>query len=138
MADPSVFLLLHQIFKNPIFFVQIGVNIHLAYIVEQIKIKVGHTAFFKLTFKNGLDFVHVGQVISGKLCGEIVIFAGIFVQKLSHHKLGLFPVVSPCGVIVVDALFHGAGDHFFSKCRVNLRIISSNGGQAHGSHTEGG
>ena len=35
MADPPVLLLLHQIIINSIFLIQVGINIHLTYIVNR-------------------------------------------------------------------------------------------------------
>ena len=60
MTDTPFFLLLHQVIENTVFFIQISINIHFTYVVEQIKIKIIHSAFFQLCFKNAFHLVHVG------------------------------------------------------------------------------
>ena len=46
MTDPSIFLLLHQVLKDSVLGIKIGIDVHLTDIVEQVKIKVCNTAFF--------------------------------------------------------------------------------------------
>ncbi len=79
MPYPSVFLLFFQVCIDPVFFlIQIGIDIHLTDIVEQIKIKIFHAALFKLFFKGLLHLRHIGKIIPRKLCGKIKAVSLIF------------------------------------------------------------
>ena len=59
MPDPSVPLLLQQIVINPVFLIQVSVNIHLTYVVEEVEIKIFHLTFFQLFLKDLFHFVHI-------------------------------------------------------------------------------
>ena len=67
MTDSSVFLLLHEIIKNPVLRIQIRINIHLTDIVEQIKVKILYLAFLQLLLKNLFYLRHVGKIIARNL-----------------------------------------------------------------------
>ena len=77
MTDSSILLLLHQILMDPVLLIQIFIDIHLTYIVEQIEIKIGNPALFKLFLKDLLHLRHIGQIIPRELCSQIELFAGI-------------------------------------------------------------
>lgn len=51
MPDASPALLLHQIIVGAVLGIEIGVDVHLAHIVEQIKIEIIYPAFFQLFSK---------------------------------------------------------------------------------------
>ena len=71
MLDPTIFLLLHQIVIDAVLRIQISIDIHLADIVKQIKIKVFHLTFFQLLLEDFFYLRHVCQIISGKLGCQI-------------------------------------------------------------------
>ena len=72
VTDSSLFLLLHQIVENTVFLIQIRVNVHLTHVVEQVKIKIVHLAFFQLFFKYLFRFIHIGKVIPREFCSQII------------------------------------------------------------------
>lgn len=116
--------------------VEILIDVQLADIVDRIEVKILHAAFFKLFLEDLLDFVHVGQVVAGKLVGQIKAFPWIRGQRASHGKLRLSAVVAPGGVVIVDAALHGAGDHFVDQLLIHARIVAVDHGQPHGAHAE--
>ena len=72
MTDAARRLLLHEIGICTVFFlIEIGVDVHLAYVVEQIEIKVIHAALFELRFKDLLRLAHVGQIVPRKFTCEM-------------------------------------------------------------------
>ena len=87
MTDPSVFLLLHQIIINAMFLIQIIINIHLAYIVEQIEIKVFYLAFLQLFLENLLHLIHIRKVISRELAGQVKFLSRVLFQRTAHYQL---------------------------------------------------
>ena len=60
MADTAAPLLLHQIVVDAVLRVQVGVDVHLTDVVEEIEIKIVHPALFQLLLKNLLHLGHVG------------------------------------------------------------------------------
>ena len=87
MADSARFFLLYQVIENPVFRIQIAVDIHLADIVKQIEIKIGHLTFLQLFLENGFYFIDIGKIIAGKFIGEIKLFPRIFFQRAAQHCL---------------------------------------------------
>ena len=87
MADAAIALLRHQIIIGAVLGIQVGVDIHLAHIVEQIEIKVIHTAFLQLFFKDFFRLAHVAQTVARKLGGQVEAVARILDQQLAHHQL---------------------------------------------------
>ena len=67
MPDAAVLLLLHQVVMDAVPGVQVGVDVHLAHIVEEIEVKVVHLALFQLRFEDLLNLRHIGQVVAGNL-----------------------------------------------------------------------
>ena len=57
--------------RSVLFFVQICVDIHFAYIMHKVKVKIVHTTLFQLTRKDLLGFAHILKVISGELGRQI-------------------------------------------------------------------
>ena len=136
MLNTPILLLFHQICIDTVFFIQVGVDIHFTYIVEKIKIKIIHSALFKLFLENFLHLRHVGQVISGKFGCQIKAVARIFRQRLSHHQFRISVVVSPCSVIIIDPMLHRIGNHLFCRRAVNLRVIAVHYWQTHCAHAK--
>ena len=60
VADTAAPLLLHQIVVDAVLRVQVGVDVHLTDVVEEIEIKIVHPALFQLLLKNLLHLGHVG------------------------------------------------------------------------------
>ena len=87
MADAPGLLLLHQIIEDAVFLIQIGVNVHLADVVEQIKVEILHPAFLQLLLKNLLHLVHVRQVIAWELGGQIEALPRVLFQSPAHDQL---------------------------------------------------
>ena len=138
MTNPAGLLLLHQILENPVFFVQIRVDIHLADVVEQIEIEIPHLTFFQLFFKDLAHFSHIGQIVSREFVRQIKRFPGISLQRPSHHQLGLAVVVSPGGVEIVDSMGDSVVHHPLRRRFIDPGIVSVDNGQAHGPHSQGG
>lgn len=87
VADTAAPLLLHQIVVDAVLRVQIGVDVHLTDVVEEIEIKIVHPALFQLLLKNLLHLGHVGQVVTGELVGNVKFFPGMFGQGLTQGNL---------------------------------------------------
>ena len=71
------------------FLIQIIINIHLAYIVEQIEIEVLHLTFLQLLRENFFNLRHVCQIVSRELIRQIEALPGIFLQGPAHNQLGI-------------------------------------------------
>ena len=138
MADSSVLLLLHQIIEDAVLLIQISVNVHLADIVEQVKIKIRDPALFKLLLKDLLHLRHICKIIARKLRSQIELVPGISTQNLPHHKLRIPPVISPCRVIIVDPAAHGVFHHLGRRRLVNVLILAVDQRKAHCPHTKCG
>ena len=136
MADTAGTFLADQIVINAIFLIQIGVDIHLTDVVEQVKIEIGNLTFFQLFFKNFFYFVHVRQVISREFIRKIKAFAGMFCQRLSHDQFGISIVISPGGVIIIDAVFHRIIHHLTGSSFIDPGIIPVDDRKAHRSHSK--
>ena len=136
MTNASVFLLCCQVVVNPVSRVEILIDVQLADIVDQIEVKILHAAFFKLFLEDLLDFVHVGQVVAGKLVGQIKAFPRMSGQGPAQDQLRVAAVVAPGGVVIVDSALHGAGDHFVDQLLIHARIVAVDHGQPHGAHAE--
>ena len=136
MPDPAVLLLFHQILEDAILRVQIGVDIHLADIVEQIEIKIIHAAFFQLLFKDLLDLAHIGKVVARELVRQIERFPGILRQSLAKDNLRLAAVIAPSGIVVVDAVRHRIADHLSGGLFIHFRVVAVQHRQSHTAHAQ--
>ena len=134
MLNTSVLLLLHEIVINSMFFIQILVNIHLTYIMEQVKIKIIHLTFLKLFLKNLFHFRHISKVITRKFRRKIKGLSRILLQKPSHNQFGIAAMIPPCSIVIINSMFHSVGNHLFCRRLINLRILSSNNRKTHCSH----
>ena len=138
MADAARGFLLHQIVVDAVLGVEVGVDVHLADVVEEVEVKILDAALFQLFFKNGFHHVHVGKVVAGKLGGEEELLAGMARKRLAHHQFGISAVIAPGGVEVVDAVRKGIVHHGKRRRLVDLRVVSIRHGQAHAAKAEGG
>ena len=138
VADAAVFLLLHQIVIDAVLGVQVGVNVHLTHIVEQIEVEVVHLALLELLLEDLLHLGHVGQVIAGELVGNVEFLPGIPGQGLAQRQLRVAVVIAPGGVVVVHTAGHGLVHHLEGSRLVHLGVVPVNNGQAHAAHTQGG
>ena len=87
MSDSAVLLLLHQVTVYSIFLiVQISVDIHLAHIVKEIKIKILHAQLLKLLLEDLFHLVPIGRIVAGKLRRNVETVSRIFGQSFSHDK----------------------------------------------------
>ena len=77
VTDAAVFLLLQQVVQNAVLGIQVGVDVHLAHIVEQVKVKVVHPALLQLFLEDLLYLAHVAQIIAGEFVGQIELVPGI-------------------------------------------------------------
>ena len=138
VADAAVLLLLHEIVKDAVLGVQVGVDVHLAHVVKQIEVEIIHPALFQLLLKDLPYLGHVGQVIAGELVSQIEPVPGVLGQGLSHHQLGIAAVVAPGGVVVVHPAGHGLVHQSGGRRLVHLGVVPVHDGQAHTAHTQGG
>ena len=131
MADAAVSLLLQQVVQNAVLGVQIGVDVHLTHIVEQVKVEVIHPALLQLLFKDLPHLSHVAQIIARELVGQVKCVPWIGGQGLADGQLGIAGVVGPGGVIIIDPPLHGQGYHFLHSGLVHYSVVSVHHGQAH-------
>ena len=122
VADAAIPFLLPQIVHNAVLFVQIGVDIHLADVVEQVEIKIFHLAFFQLAREDFLYLRHVGQIIAREFAGQIKALPGMLFQSLTDDRLGMAVVVAPGRIVIVDALRHGVVHHVLCRFHINVRV----------------
>lgn len=81
MADPPVFFLLYQIRKDSVFLVvQIGVDVFLIDIVEEIEVKIVYLAFFQLFLEDLFYQGHIRKVIAREFTGEVEGLPGVFLR----------------------------------------------------------
>ena len=138
VADAAVLLLLHQVVIDAVLGVQVGVDVHLAHVVEQVEVEVVHLALFELFLEDLLHLGHVGQVVAGEFVGNVEFLPGIPGQSLAQRQLGVAAVVAPGGVVVVHAAGHGLVHHLKGGRLVHLGVVPVNDGQAHAAHAQGG
>ena len=137
MADLAFFLHLFQIRNNAILrIIQVCIDVQLTDIVHQIEIKILHLTFFELFCKNFFYLRHIGKIIAGELRGKIEVFTRIFLQSFSHYQLRIPVMISPCGIIVIDAACHGIIHHFLRFFFVNLTVIPVNDRKPHRAHSQ--
>ena len=137
MLNPSVFLLLHKIVVNTELRVEILLYVHLAYIVEEIKIKVLHSRLFKLLFKDFFYLSHIGKIVTRKLGGNIKLVSGIFGKSLSHNNFRITVMITPCGIVIIDACGHCLVHHLKGFFFINAAVISPDYWQSHGAESKG-
>ena len=138
MPDAAVLLLLHQVVMDAVPGVQVGVDVHLAHIVEEIEVKVVHLALFQLRFEDLLNFRHIGQVVAGKFVGDVKAVPGMSGQGPAQDQLRVAAVVAPGGVVVVDAVGHGVVHHLRRGVLVHPGIVAADDRQAHAAHAQSG
>ena len=138
MPNSAGLFLLHQIFVNSVFFIQIGVYIHLADVVEEVKIKVFHPAFFQLFFKDFLHLVHIGKIVARKLGRKVIALSRIAAQRLSHHGFGMTVVIAPGRIVIIHALLHGVIHHGLRFRFINSGIVPVDDRKAHRAHAQPG
>ena len=137
MADPSVFFLFYQIRVDSVFLVvQIGVDIFLTDIVEEIEVKIVYLAFLQLFLKDLFYPGHIGKVIAGEFAGETEGFPGIFLKDPAHDQFCIPVVITPGGVIIVDAVFHGVVHHAGSLLFIDPGIVAVCAREPHSSKPE--
>ena len=136
MMNTSILFLLHQIRKNMVFLIKVCVYVHLTDIVEQVEVEITDPTFLKLTFKNFLHLIHIRQIIPRELGSKIIILSRVLVQYPSHDNLRIPSVVSPCRVIIIDALFHGICDHLCGLLFINLCVIPIGDRKTHSPHAQ--
>ncbi len=139
MADSAVLFLFHQVGEDAVLLVvQVGVDVHLAEVVKQVKIKVIHAALLELPFKNLLYLGHIGQIVSGELIREIEAVPGVLGQGLSQRGFRIAGMITPGGVVVIDAVGHGIVHQLLGGGGVNSGVVALQHGQAHSAHAQGG
>ena len=67
MLDPACFLLLQQIICKADLIIKVLIDVHLAYIVEQIEVEIVYLAFLELLLENLLNVIKVGKIVSREL-----------------------------------------------------------------------
>ena len=136
MADAASLFLLDKVIEDAVLRVEIGVDVHLADVVEQIKVEIGNAALFELFFKDGLHLVHVGKVVARKFGGQEIAFARIAGKRLTHGDFRVATVIAPGGIIVIHAMLHGVVHHFLRRLLIDFRVVAVQNGQAHRAHAE--
>lgn len=118
--------------------IQIGVDIHLADVVEEVEIEAIHPAFFQLLLEDLLHPVHIGEVVAGEFVREEKAVPRVAGKQLPHDELGPPAVIAPRGVEIVDSPLDRVIDHFFRRGLVDPRVVPVDDGQAHGAQPERG
>jgi hypothetical protein len=98
-------------------------------IASEMPIRCGQTASqflhpTKLFLKDRGDFIHVGQIVSGKFVRKTIAVAGIFARQLPENGFRTTAVIAPCGVVAVHSMLHGASNHFLRLRLVDFRLIA--------------
>ena len=138
MADAPVFLLGQHIVQNTVLGVQVGVDVQLTHVVDQIKVEIVHPALFQLLLKDLLYLIHVCQVVAREFIRQIKALPGILSQDLPHGSFRVASMVAPGGVVVVHPVGHGPGGHLGRRRGVHCGIVPILYGQAHTAHAQGG
>ena len=138
MADAAGLLLLEQVGDDAVVEIEVLVDIHLAHVVDKIEIEVPRTGLLELLLEDLLDLVHVRQVVTGKLGGEVEGVARMAGERGTHRDLGIAAMIAPRGVEVVDALLQRVVDHLVDRGLVDLGVIAVDNRQAHRAKAERG
>ena len=138
MADAPVFLLLFQVGENAVALVQIGVDVHLADVVEEVEIEMVRAALFQLRFENLLHFVDVPEIVAGELGGEIKAVPRVCRKNLAHGVFRFAVVIPPGGVEIIDPVPDGIVEHLRRRLFVDLCILPVQNGQTHRAESERG
>ena len=64
MTDAAAALLLDEIIEGAVAGIEVCINIHLADVVEQIKIKIVRLTFFQLFFKDLPGLSDIGKIVA--------------------------------------------------------------------------
>ena len=131
--------LLAQICIKSVFFViQIPACVAGEQIVEKIKIKIFHIAFFKLFFKYLFVVNNVFFGKSGEFGCQIKAVAGVIFKHLPAYDLAVSVVVTESGVEIIYSVFDRVIKNLSGFFGVDLGVIVINNGEAHGSQTQSG
>ena len=138
VADAPIALLLDEVVVNAVLRVEILLDVHLAHVVEQIKIKILHAALCELLLKNFADLGHIAEIVAGELGGEVVDRARIGGQCLADDSLGVPVVIAPSGVKIIHPVLQRVGDHFGDLRGVDILKILAGSRQAHTAQPQRG
>ena len=131
MLDTAFPLLLYEIIDNSPAFIRVDLDGVFVDIVQQIKVKVVHAAFFELFFKDRGGIVAAAELMPRILGGKVITLSGIAGQRSPNHLFRHPAVIGVCGVKVIDAVGNGVVHHFIHLFFVNLSRISTDHRQAH-------
>ena len=78
VTNASVLLLLNQVAERAVLrVVQILLDIHLTYVMHQVKVEVIHAALAQLLFEDLFRFAHIRQIVAREFACQIERFARI-------------------------------------------------------------
>ena len=131
MPYPPRLLHLQEIGDDAILWVQILLDVGLADVVYQIEVEMVHLALPELLLEDLLGLGHVGEVVSGELVGEEEAVAGISLQEFPHGRLRSPVMISPRGIVIVDAGGHAAVNQFGRLLHIDVGVVLALERQAH-------
>ena len=139
MADSALSLLFQKIVHVAVFRIPVVAEGALIHIMQEVKIKIIHPAFFQLIFKN---FLRVkGRyardiLMAGEFIRQIPALSGIAGERFTDGDFRLAAVIGIGRVKIVDAGSNGRVHHPVQLGLINFsRFV---GGQAHRAKAECG
>ena len=136
ILDAARLLLREEMLHDAVLGIEILFDVQLADIVQQVEVKELQPCALQLRREDLLHFRHVCQIISRELVREVIAVSGVFAQGLPHDLLGMFAVVAPRRVVIIDAVFHSVVHHALGLRDIHLRVIAVDDRQTHRAKTQ--
>ena len=134
----ALFFHLDEVVADAVLRIEICIDIFLADIVEQIKIKILRLAFFELLVEDFFYLRHIGKVVAGELVREKIAFSAVTGERLAECYLAQSVMVAPCGIKIINAAFYRFVHHVANSAQVGLFGVVAFTGQTHCTEAERG
>ena len=111
MPDAPQTLLFQKVIHDAPPRVEVGVDGHLAHIVQQVEVEIFHAAFLQLLLKDRRRVIALAQLMPRVFRREQEALSRVFFEHAPHHPFGFAAVVGVCRVKVIHAMRQGVFRH---------------------------
>ena len=109
----------------------------LVHVVQQIEVKIFHSALSELVLEDRLRVVSLAYLVPGELVGQVIGLPRIPGQGAPYHQLGTAGVIRISRVEIVYAVLHGVVRHGLYLGLVNVPVAAARQQrQTHGAETQ--
>ena len=131
MPDASLFFLFHKIVQYAPAFIHIGLNRVLVNIMQEVEVKILHSAFLQLFFKYCRRVIGITDLMAGILGRQIEGFSRMPCQSLAQNDLRIAGMIRERRVKIIDSVFQCVVHHTEDLFFVDLRRIRFHHGKPH-------